>query len=126
MIDVLATVLICLAVGLAVWSLVLIVMNRPFTLTKPYAQALAAGLLVLELVLIAQFIAGLVNMFGSGRPIDRLTFGGYLFGPVLILPLATVWAAAERTRWGPAALIIGCLAVVVMIVRLQQIWAGNG
>ncbi|MGA6164603.1 hypothetical protein [Amycolatopsis magusensis] len=45
---------------------------------------------------------------------------------MLIVPLATAWSMAERSRWGPGVLVAGCLAIPVMAVRLQQIWAGHG
>jgi hypothetical protein len=44
---------------------------------------------------------------------------------VLILPLAGFWALAERTRWGPAVMVIGCLTVPVLIIRLGQVWNGH-
>jgi hypothetical protein len=125
-IDVLATVLIFASLGVAAWALVLILVNRRFALNQPYGLALAGAVLLLEIALLVQLVAGLVNMFSDGRGVDRLSFAGYLAGPVLILPLAAVWAAAERSRWGSGVLIIGCLTVPVMIVRLRQIWDGHG
>jgi hypothetical protein len=126
MIDVLATALIYFALGVAAWALVLIVLNRPFDLKRPYGQALAGAVLLLTLTLLVQAIAGVVSMSNDERDIEELSFIGYLFGPVLILPYAGVWAASEKSRWGPSVLIVGCLAIPVMIVRLRQIWDGHG
>ncbi|MBP2327217.1 putative small secreted protein [Kibdelosporangium banguiense] len=126
MIDVLATGLIYFSLGVALWALVLIVMNRPFALKERYGQALAGAVLLLVIALLVQAIAGVVKMSGAGRDIQELTFIGYLFGPVLVLPYTAFWAASERSRWGPAVLIAGCLAVPVMIVRMRQIWEGHG
>jgi hypothetical protein len=125
-IDVLATALIFAALGVAAWALVLILVNRRFALNSPYGLALAGVVLLLEVALLVQLVAGLVNMFTDDRSVDRLSFAGYLAGPVLIVPLAAVWAAAERSRWGSGVLVIGCLAVPVMILRLRQIWDGHG
>jgi hypothetical protein len=125
-IDVLATALTFAALAVAAWALVLIVVNRRFALNRPYGLALAGALLLLEIALLVQLVTGLVNMFTDGRTVDRLTFAGYLAGPVLIVPLAAVWAAAERSRWGSAVIVLGCLSVPVMIVRLRQIWDGHG
>jgi hypothetical protein len=126
MIDVLTTVLTYVALGVAAWALLLVVINRPILLGRPPGLALAGAVLLLELGLLVQAVTGVVTMITDGRAVDRLTFVGYLVGPVLIVPLAAVWAAAERTRWGPGVLVIGCLAVPVMIVRLRQIWDGHG
>ncbi|CAM3879105.1 hypothetical protein KIPE111705_29470 [Kibdelosporangium persicum] len=126
MVDVLATVLTFAAIGVAVWGLVLVVINRRFALNRPYGLALAGAVLLLELGLLVQLVTGLVNLFTTDRVVDQWTFAGYLAGPVLIVPLAGFWAAAERTRWGPAVLVIGCLTVPVLILRLRQIWDGHG
>ncbi|MEV4318835.1 hypothetical protein [Actinocrispum sp. NPDC049592] len=125
MIDVLATALSFAALGVAAWSLVLILVNRRFALNRPYGLALAGAILVVELGLLVQAVAGVIAMISSGRSTDVLVLVGYLAGPVLIVPLAAVWAAAERTRWGPGVLVIGFLAVPVMILRLRQVWSGH-
>jgi hypothetical protein len=126
MVDGLATVLTFAALGVALWALVLVVINRPFDLRKPYGLALAGAVLVLELGLLAQAVTGIIVMANDDRTIERLTFVGYLIGPVLIVPLAAVWSLIERTRWGPTVLIVGCLTIPVLIVRLRQIWDGHG
>jgi hypothetical protein len=126
MVDGLATVLTFAALGVALWALVLVVINRPFDLRKPYGLALAGAVLVLELGLLAQAVTGVIVMANDDRTIERLTFVGYLIGPVLIVPLAAVWSLTERTRWGPTVLIVGCVTVPVLIVRLRQIWDGHG
>jgi hypothetical protein len=125
MIDVLATVLTFVALGAAVWALVLIVINRPLRLDQPVGLALIGAVALLEVGLLVQAVAGVVNMLSTDRSLDRFALVGYLVGPVLIVPLATVWAMAERTRWGPGVLVVGCLTIPVMILRLRQVWAGN-
>jgi hypothetical protein len=126
MVDGLATVLTFAALGVALWALVLVVINRPFDLRKPYGLALAGAVLVLELGLLAQAVTGIIAMANDDRTIERLTFVGYLLGPVLIVPLAAVWSLTERTRWGPTVLVVGCVTIPVLIVRLRQIWDGHG
>jgi hypothetical protein len=126
MVDGLATVLTFAALGVALWALVLVVINRPFDLRKPYGLALAGAVLVLELGLLAQAVTGIIVMANDDRTIERLTFVGYLLGPVLIVPLAAVWSVTERSRWGPTVLIVGCVTIPVLIVRLRQIWDGHG
>jgi hypothetical protein len=125
MIDALATTLLFVALGGAVWALLLIALNRPLKLGKPFTMTLIGLAALLELGLLAQAVIGVLNMISTDRGFSRASFAAYLFGPLLVLPLATVWALAERTRWGPGVLVMGCVAVVVMILRLQQIWAGH-
>jgi hypothetical protein len=126
MIDVLATALTYCALGAAAWALLLVVLNRPLDLGRPLSLALIGATLLLELGLLAQAVAGVVKMITDGRDIDELSFLGYLVGPVLVVPLAAAWALAERTRWGAGVLVVGFLAVPVMILRLRQVWDGNG
>ena len=116
MISVLATALILAALVVAAWSLGLVILNRP-------VNDVTLGLLaLLELALLAQAVLGIVNLAGTDRDVSGVTFVGYLIGSLVILPLATFWSLAERTRWGTAVLIIGCLVIPVTIARLNQIW----
>ena len=121
-IDVLSTVLIVVSLLAAAWAGVLVVLGRPVLLGKWDGVALVGFLLMLELALVGQAIVGFVALAGTNRDVDRLSFGGYLLGVLVILLLATAWALTERSRWGPSVLVVGCLTVPVMIVRLQQIW----
>ncbi|HET9144016.1 hypothetical protein [Actinophytocola sp.] len=120
MIDTLATGLIIAALACAAWALGLVLANRPagtFTLVL---------LALLELGLLVQAVIGIVRLAGTDRDVSGVSFVGYLIGSLLILPAATFWALAERTRWGTTVLLVGCLVVPVMIVRMNQIWGGTG
>jgi hypothetical protein len=120
MIDTLATALIIASLVAAIWPLVLVLLNRR-------AGTLLLGVLaVLELGLLVQVVAGIVNLIGTDRPVSGATFVGYLLGSLVILPVAAFWALAERSRWGAGVLVLGCLVIPVLIVRLNQIWAGQG
>lgn len=121
MIDVLPTVLTVLALAGAAWSVVLIVRNEPLLPFTTLKRGLLALLAVLEVGLFVQAVIGLGQIMT--REIDRLSFGGYLVGAAVIIPIAVVWAAGERTRWSGGVLAVGCLAIPVMILRLGQIWA---
>jgi hypothetical protein len=125
MVEACATVLIFSALAVAVWAALLVIAGRPVVIDKWHGLALFGGAALLELGLLAQVVVGFVNLFGTDRQVDGLTFGGYLVGILLILPLAGLWALAERTRWGPAVMVVGCLVIPVLIVRLGQIWDGH-
>jgi hypothetical protein len=119
-IDTLATGLILAALACAAWLLGLVVAIRlPGTFTLVLLAVLEVGLLV-------QAVLGIVNLVRTDSDVSGVSFVGYLVGSLLIIPAATFWALAERTRWGTTVLIVGCLVVPVMIVRMNQIWGGTG
>ena len=119
MISTLGTALIYAALGCAAWALVLVLANRTPGLVT-------LGLLaLLELGLLVQAVIGIVKLAGTDRNVSGGAFVGYLLGSLLILPAAAFWAMAERSRWGTTVLVIGCLVVVVMIVRMNQIWGAG-
>ena len=126
MIQILATALTVVALVAAGWSLVLAVLDRPITLSTKPTLGLAAVVLLVEAGLLVQAVAGVVALLGTDRALDRATFVGYLIGAAVVLPLGAVWSVAERSRWGAGVLAITCLSVPVMILRLDQLWAGHG
>jgi hypothetical protein len=125
MVPLLPTVLAVLSLSCAAWSSALIAANKPLLPLTRAKQGLVGLLAVLEAGLLVQAIVGVVQMLGLDREIERLSFVGYLAGPPLILPVAVVWSAAERSRWSAGVLAVACFSVPVMIVRLGQIWAGH-
>lgn len=125
MINPLAVVLTTLALVAAAGALALVIANRPLALRTRPTTALLALAVLLEVGLIGQAVIGVVELTGTTRSIEGLTFVGYLIGPVVVLPVAAVWGLTERTRFGPAVLAVGCVSIPVMILRLTQIWAGH-
>ncbi|RZQ61713.1 hypothetical protein [Amycolatopsis suaedae] len=119
MVDALATGLIIATLLGALWALVLVIRNR-----RPDTFLLIA-LGVIELAFVVQLVIGVVKLVGTDRPVSGASFVGYLIGCLIILPIAVAWSLAERSRWGTAVLIVACLALPVMIVRMQQIWDGH-
>ncbi|WP_367128086.1 hypothetical protein [Saccharothrix sp. HUAS TT1] len=126
MIQVLTTASTAVALAAAAWSLLLLVLGRPITLRTKPTLGLAAVVLLLEAVLLAQAATGVVAVLGADRGLDRATFVGYLVGAAVVLPLGAVWSVAERSRWGAGVLTVTCLAVPVMNLRLDQLWVGRG
>jgi hypothetical protein len=124
-INPLAVVLTTLALVAAAGALALVIANRPLALRTRPTTALLALAVLLEVGLIGQAVIGVVELTGTTRSIEGLTFVGYLIGPVVVLPVAAVWGLTERTRFGPAVLAVGCVSIPVMILRLTQIWAGH-
>jgi hypothetical protein len=82
---------------------------------------LALGVLeVIVLVLVGLVVAKLAD---GGRPAGGLaTLIGYLIAMPIVPVAAGLWGLMERTRWGPAVIIVAGLVAAVLVVRLHQIW----
>ena len=125
MIEILAAVLTYVSLAAAVWAAVLVVVGKPIQLREWHGLWLYGVVLLIEVGLLVQLVAGVVRLATDDRPVDALAYIGYLVTPLLVLPLAGFWALAERTRWGPAVMVVGCLTVPILILRLGQVWAAH-
>ena len=106
------------ALLLAAWAFGLVVVNR-----QPRI-ALLAGAAVLEALLIGFLVGGIAQMLGSHRVFARAEFVIYLLACVAIPPAAAAWGLGERGRAGTAVLAAAFLIMPVMVLRVQQVWAG--
>ena len=78
---------------------------------------------LLELLLIAQIVMGIVApLVGNSPTGSLLEFWVYLVSAALIPPATVAWALLERSRWSTVIMGIGALAVAVMVWRMQAIW----
>jgi hypothetical protein len=80
-------------------------------------------LALLEAGLVAQLVVGLSMVLHDHRGVSVATYLGYLFGALVILPLAAGWAWAERTRSGTGVLLVAVVVMPVLFVRLHDIWS---
>ncbi|PSL56234.1 hypothetical protein B0I31_104525 [Saccharothrix carnea] len=123
MIQVLATALTVVALVAALWSLVLVITDRPITLATKPTLGLAAVVVLLETGLLIQAVLVTVNVLSADRgSLDTPTFFGYLISVTLVLPIGAYWALGDRSRWGAGVLAVTCLSVPAMILRLNQLW----
>ena len=113
-----AVAIMAVALLLAAWAFGLVVANR-----LPGAALLAGGA-VLEALLVGFLIGGIVQMIESDRVFARAEFVIYLLACVAIPPAAAAWGWGERGRAGTAVLAAGFLIMPVMVIRVQQVWAG--
>jgi hypothetical protein len=89
---------------------------------KPSDLSLAGAALT-ELLLLAQLVVATVAPTTGNRPTGNpVEFYAYLLSALVIPPAAIVWALLERTRWATVVVGIACLAIAVMVVRMQIIW----
>lgn len=72
------------------------------------------------LLLLAQCVVTIISLPAG---VDPLLIWGYLITATLALPAVGLWAFVDRTRWSSLVLLIGVLAVIVIVVRIGQIWS---
>ncbi|NMR21310.1 hypothetical protein [Cellulomonas fimi] len=111
-----AVVVVLLALALAGWALVFAVRDRAVVLR----QLWGAG--VVEAAILVQVVVALVLVAGGAVVTEPVTFWGYLVVSLAVLPLAAVWALAERTRWSSVVLVVAAVTVAVLQWRLLEIW----
>ncbi|HZY01343.1 MAG TPA: hypothetical protein VFE92_17930 [Dermatophilaceae bacterium] len=114
-----ATVITVVALLFAGWALISAAMNRRPTLL------LFAAAVCLEALLLGFVVGGVVQMAGTARPFARAEFVGYLLACLAIPPVAFYWARGERSRSGTLVIALAFLITPVMVLRVQQVWAGS-
>jgi hypothetical protein len=78
---------------------------------------------IVELLLIAQVVIALVAPATGNSPSgSALEFWVYLVSAALLPPAAVFWALIERNKWSTVILGVACLAVAVMVYRMNVIW----
>ena len=93
---------------------------------KPSDLSLA-GPALLELLLVALGVVGIVAPFAGNPPTGNpAEWWAYLLAALIIPPAAIWWALSERTRWSVVVVGIACFAVGVMVVRMWIIWTVQG
>jgi len=103
----------------AAWALIQCARGRRFDDPLFYAVAL------LELVIVAQLVVGLVALAQTDRDVDAVTFVPYLLTAAVLPPVAVLWAASDHSRWGTAVIAGMGLVEAVLSVRLLDIWTGQ-
>jgi hypothetical protein len=113
-----ATAIVIVSLLLGLWALWLVVTDRPPSVP------LVAGGAVLELLLLGFLVGGVVQMARSDHQFARVEFVGYLVACLLIPPAAVAWGWGEKSRSGTAVIAVGFLIMPVLVLRVQQVWAG--
>ena len=93
-----------------------------FTGRTPNDFTLGSTALV-ELLLIAQFVVALIAPTAGNPPHgDVLTFYVYMISALLLPAAAVFWALIDRSKWSTVVLGVACLAIAVMVFRMNEIW----
>ena len=117
MIQWFAVVEVAIAAAAGVLSLILGLFGR-----KPSDLSLGATALV-ELLLLAQLVIAIFSpLFGNNPTGSILEFYIYVAAALIIPLIAGFWALVERDRWSVVVLGVACLAIAVMVVRMNIIW----
>lgn len=105
-----------LALALTGWAVVAAVRDQPVKGVQ------IPAMVAVEAALVVQAVAmGVVQAGGHHVP-DAVLLWGYLVTSLLLLPLAFGWAFVERTRWSSVVLAVAAVVVVVLQVRIWQLW----
>ncbi|MEF2978169.1 hypothetical protein [Subtercola sp. YIM 133946] len=89
---------------------------------KPNDFSLGATALV-EVLLVAQLIVAIVSPAAGNPPQgDVLTFWVYMVSALLLPVAAVFWALIDRSKWSTVVLGVACLAIAVMVFRMNEIW----
>lgn len=99
----------------------LMLMALAYTLFDRLIDNWLLGLVTLvEIGVLVQLVAGLVGIGSLDG--HRATYAAYLLTLPFVLAITTWGAIKDKTRWAMASVAVGAFAVVVMTLRLQQIW----
>ena len=116
MFEPLTWALVALSLAATVFAIVLAARDKRINWTL-------LGLLgVIEILLLAQLVVGIVQLAGTERHVSGPFFVGYLIGSLIVLPLGALWALAESSRWGAGALAVACLVIPILELRLHEVW----
>lgn len=103
-------------------GLLLVLMGLIGRKPSGFSLALVAGS---EFGLLMQLIASItLVILGERAELDTWEFFGYLIVAIMVPVGAAIWALVERSRWSTVIMGAGVLTVVVMLVRMHQIWTG--
>ena len=107
------------AFTVAVWALVHLISGRPMS------RALHSSQLVLAALLVVLAVGGIVHMVATDRDFARIEFVGY----VVLSPMIPIgswwWTRGDSTRVGSAIVMVVALVLPVLVLRIQQVWAGG-
>jgi hypothetical protein len=107
------------AFTVAVWALVHLITGRPMS------RALHSSQLVLSALLVVLAIGGIVQMVATDRDFARMEFVGY----VVLSPMIPIgswwWTRGDSTRIGSAIIMVVALVLPMLVLRIQQVWAGG-
>lgn len=113
---VLSVVIGALCLALAGWAGWFVFRDRAVVLRQLW------GALVVEAVLGLQVVIAIGQTISGTGASDPALYWGYVVTALILLPVAGLWAFAERTRWSSVVLAVAAVTVGFLELRLWQIW----
>ena len=92
---------------------------------RPPGTPVDVVLAVIEVGLLVQLVLGIVRVSADHDGVSLVTYVGYLVASLVVLPVAWLWSASERSRGGSAVLLVGLVVVPFLFVRLAQVWSSH-
>lgn len=113
------TVLIVAALLLAAALAVLAIRDR----STPRWAMVAIG--VLEAILLVITAWSVIAWIGGNAPAEPVVFFFYLVACLAIPPAMVWWGKGEPGRWGSGVVAAACLVLIVLVLRVTQVWTGG-
>ena len=95
-------------------------------LNRPPGRTLWAVIAVVEASVVVFVVWGFVQLPSAPASGVGLELVLYLLGLAAVLPATWWWIRAEKSRAAAGVLVVALLVVAIMVVRVQQVWAGPG
>lgn len=119
--------ILALTVAVCAASVVLMVLAGIFAFRDRLINDLVLGIAALVFLGTAvQVVVGLVQMSAIEDGSELATFVSYLVTLPAIPLVTTFLAIKDKSRWAMGSVAVGAFAVLVMTIRLQQIWNIHG
>jgi heme A synthase len=83
---------------------------------------LDAMVLSLEGLAVVRAMLGVGAMASGSHAVPGVTHLAYLVTSIAVLPLLISTLDEDRSHWSAAVIAVGCLAVLVVALRLQATW----
>lgn len=106
----------------ALWTLALVVANRPMLLHQRSTRAFLGFLALVEVALLVQGVLSTVLASTTDLGTESYTLAGYALTLPFIVPLTVLWGLNDRSRWGAGVVLVGLVTVPAMILRMNTVW----
>jgi hypothetical protein len=83
------------------------------------------GIGLLEVILIVLTVWSVIAWVGGDAPAEPVVFFFYLVACLAIPPAMAWWGSGEPGRWGSGVVAAACLVLIVLVLRVSQVWTGG-
>lgn len=83
------------------------------------------GIGLLEVILVVLAVWSVIAWVGGDAPAEPVVFFFYLVACLAIPPAMAWWGSGEPGRWGSGVVAAACLVLIVLVLRVSQVWTGG-